>query len=233
MLKWIVERAIRALRNPQFRFDRSVTGGMIASLAWSSGVGLARGLLATTLAGRPRAVFLGRGVRLIAAGRVRFGRGVRLGDHVHVSAVGDEVVFGDHASIGAFSRVVVSTSFEHPGMHIRVGNNVGIGEFAYLGGAGSLEIGDDTISGQYLSVHPENHVIASLEVPIRLQGVTRKGVTIGRGCWLGAKVTILDGVTLGDGCVVAAGAVVTKSFPANVVLGGVPARILKHRVANP
>jgi acetyltransferase-like isoleucine patch superfamily enzyme len=174
---------------------------------------------------------MGRGVRLVVLSRIRFGRGVRLGDHTLVSAVGDEVVFGNNSSIGAFSRVIVSTSFENPGAHIRIGNNVGIGEFACLGGAGGLEIGDDTISGQFLSIHPENHVSTNLETPMRLQGVTRTGIKIGRNCWFGAKVTILDGVTLGDGCVVAAGAVVTKSFPANSVIGGVPARLLKERVS--
>jgi acetyltransferase-like isoleucine patch superfamily enzyme len=229
VLKRIVESAIRALRNPRFAFHPSITDAMIARLAWDAGMALVRGAWATTLSLRPRVVFLGRGVRILVGTRVRFGRGVRLGDYVHVSALGDEVVFGDNASIGAFSRVIVSTSYDRPGEHIRIGNNVGIGEFAYLGGGGGLEIGDDTISGQYLSVHPENHVDASLELPIRLQGVTRKGIKIGRNCWLGAKVTILDGVTLGDGCIVAAGAVVTQSFPPNAVVAGVPARVLRIR----
>ncbi|MBL0192543.1 MAG: hypothetical protein IPQ18_14745 [Saprospiraceae bacterium] len=39
----------------------------------------------------------------------------------------------------------------HPGEFIKIGNNVGIGEFAYLGGAGGLEIGDECIIGQYFS----------------------------------------------------------------------------------
>ncbi len=52
-------------------------------------------------------------------------------------------------------------------------------------------------------------------------------VTIGDGCWLGARATILKDVTLGDRCVVAAGAVVTRSFPAGSIIGGVPARLLK------
>ena len=64
---------------------------------------------------------------------------------------------------------------------------------------------------------------------IRLQGVKRTGIKIGKNCWIGAKVTILDGVTIGDGCIVAAGAVVNSSFPDNSVIGGVPARLLKQR----
>ena len=54
-------------------------------------------------------------------------------------------------------------------------------------------------------------------------------VIIEDGCWLGANVTVLKGVTLGRGSVVAAGAVVTKSFPPYSVIGGVPAKLIKMR----
>ncbi|MCG8310081.1 MAG: acyltransferase, partial [Cytophagales bacterium] len=125
----------------------------------------------------------------------------------------------------------VSTSMENPGRFIKIGNNVGIGEFAYLGGGGGLEIGDDCIAGQYFSCHPENHNFSDPDVVIRLQGVSRRGIKIGSNCWIGSKVTILDGVTLGKGCVLAAGSVVTRSFPANSIIGGVPAKLIRKRDA--
>jgi len=56
-----------------------------------------------------------------------------------------------------YSRIITSTSFNNIGEFIRIGDSVGIGEFAYLGGGGGLEIGNDCIIGQYLSCHPENH----------------------------------------------------------------------------
>ncbi len=64
---------------------------------------------------------------------------------------------------------------------------------------------------------------------IREQGLTRKGIRVGKGCWIGAKVTLLDGSEVGDYCVVAAGAVVKDIFPSNCVIGGIPARIIRQK----
>ena len=53
-------------------------------------------------------------------------------------------------------------------------------------------------------------------------------IRIGRRVWIGASATVLPGVTIGDGAVVAAGAVVNRDVPENTVVGGVPARIIRH-----
>ena len=128
------------------------------------------------------------------------------------------------------SKVVVSTSLNNIGSHITIGNNVGIGEYAYLGGAGGLVIGDDCIVGQYFSCHPENHNFSNEQMLIRKQGVTRKGISIGKDCWIGSKVTILDGVEIGNHCVIAAGSVVTKSFGKHSIIAGVPAKKIKSSI---
>ena len=56
--------------------------------------------------------------------------------------------------------------------------------------------------------------------PMQDQGVTRSGIVIEDDCWLGAGCKILDGVTIRAGSVVGAGAVVTRSFPPNSIIGG-------------
>lgn len=228
-MKELLEKLIRR-RNPAFQFDPEISTYMLFQFALTQALQLVRGLKVMLLLKRPKWAMMGSGVRLIFSQNIRWGRFLKLGKHVRISGLGRQgVQIGNNVGIGAFSSVVVSASLNDLGNYIRIGNNVGIGEYAYLGGAGGLEIGDDCIAGQYLSCHPENHEFGHLDQPIRRQGVTRKGIRIGSNCWLGSKVTILDGVTIGDGSVVAAGAVVTSSFPENSIIGGVPAKLLKTR----
>jgi len=155
---------------------------------------------------------------------------ISIAPHCYIDALGIEgIIFGSGVSIGRETIIVVSGSLQKLGKGIKIGNNVGFSTQCYIGGAGGVEIGDNTIFGNFVSVHPENHNYADINIPIRLQGVSHKGIKIGSNCWIGAKATILDGTVIGDGCIVAAGAVVSGKFPNNVIIGGVPARIIKNR----
>lgn len=228
-MKKVIEKLIR-LRNPAFRFDPQVSLGMLLSVCSHFGFSQLRALRLLGSGKNPFKRFLGRRVRIQIGRKVSLGPWVKIGDYCTLSAFGREgLSIGSGSGIGAFSRLIVSTDRSDLGKGIKIGKNVGIGEYAYLGGAGGLEIGDDCIVGQYFSCHPENHNFQDLALAIRQQGVDRKGIRIGKNCWIGAKVTILDGVEIGEGCVIAAGAVVTRSMPAGSVIGGVPARIIRSR----
>jgi len=199
--------------------------------AWIGRMGtVAMGLLSGLLLTRRRVV-LERGARIQDRRHFHTGGGfVRLGTHSRIECISrDGVTVGRNFKLGAFSRIVASGTLSDLGIGVTIGDNVGISEFAYIGGAGGVRIGSDVIVGQYFSTHPENHIFKDPTRLIRTQAVTRAGIKIGSDCWIGAKVTVLDGVTIGQGCVVAAGSVVTNSFPDNAVIGGVPARLLRMR----
>ena len=228
-MKMVIEKIIQQ-RNPNFKFDDNLNSGALFQFIWIQIGCLFRGFRVLFMLRKPKGMMLGKGVSIFNSSKIKWGKFLRLGNQVYVSALSKNgIQFGDNVSIGAFSRVIVSTSLNNIGDKIVIGNNVGIGEFAYLGGAGSLKIGDECIVGQYLSCHPENHNYEDLETAIRHQGVSRKGISIGKNCWIGSKVTILDGVNIGNGSILAAGSVVTKSFPEYSIIGGVPAKLLKNR----
>ncbi|TRX39485.1 acyltransferase [Flavobacterium restrictum] len=218
------------LRNPTFSFDETLSSRLLLSFIWIQMWSFLRGLKVLFWFRNPKGMLLGTGVSLTYSFKIKWGKFLKLGNQVQLSALSKNgIQLGDNVSIGAFSRVIVSTSLNAIGDKIVIGNNVGIGEFAYLGGAGGLEIGDECIVGQYWSCHPENHNYKDTTIAIRQQGVSRKGIKIGKNCWIGSKVTILDGVQIGNGSIIAAGSVVTKSFPDNSILGGVPAQLLKNK----
>jgi acetyltransferase-like isoleucine patch superfamily enzyme len=228
-MKAMVQYIIR-FRNKDFTFDSAIDSRLLIEFITNQSIAMFRGLLILLKFKLPKYMLRGKNVKFIAAGRVSYGRFLKLGDNVTLSGLGEKgIKLGNNVGIGSHSKVIVSTSLNDIGKGITIGNNVGIGEFAYLGGAGGLEIGDDCIIGQYLSCHPENHNYEDLDILIRLQGIDRKGIKIAANCWIGSKVSILDGVTIGTGSIIGAGAVVTSSFPANSILGGVPAKLIKIR----
>ncbi|MBA6328373.1 acyltransferase [Colwellia sp. MB02u-6] len=229
-MKQLITWFVRKYKNPKFQFDEHISSKIIFSLIFIRVLASVRSLKLLIHFHFPRNLFLGRGVRFFYFSNIQLGRFVTLGEFTYISGLGSEgVIIGNRVNIGDFSRIIVSTSFDNIGKGITLHDDVAIGEFAYIGGAGGVEIGSACIIGQYFSVHSENHVFDDIACEIREQGVKRIGIKIGKNCWIGSKVTILDGAVVGNGCVIAAGAVVTGQFPDNVIIGGVPAKIIKER----
>lgn len=92
----------------------------------------------------------------------------------------------------------------------------------YIQGLNGVVIGDDTMIAPGVKIISANHDLANRDLHVK-----ESPVHIGESCWLGANAIILPGVTLGNRVVVAAGSVVSKSFPDNVLVGGVPAKVMK------
>lgn len=92
----------------------------------------------------------------------------------------------------------------------------------YVQGINKIYIGDYTIFAPGVKIISANH--DKKDYHSHDKSITP--IKIGKNCWLGANSVILPGVELGDNVIVGAGAVVTKSFPEKVILGGVPAKII-------
>lgn len=226
----LITYLIKKYKNPKFEFDTCIPLGVIVSLFICRIISRLRSFKLLLCLHWPKNIFLGRCVRFFYFYNIKLGQCITFGDYTYISGLGrNGVVIGNRVNIGDFSRVIVSTSFNNIGEGIILHDDVAIGEFSYIGGAGGVEIGSACIIGQYFSVHPENHIFSDMTCEIRRQGVKREGIKIGDNCWIGSKVTILDGTVVGSGCVIAAGAVVTGHFPDNVIIGGVPAKIIKER----
>lgn len=186
-----------------------------------------RGLLRAVFNLRFIFFFIDRNVRISQWKNLKVGKRVRVLYGSTLSAGGNGLILHDNVKIGRYSIVEVVMGSSTSNSIIELRDGVAIGDYCYLGGAGGLFIGENTITGQYVSFHPENHVWSNVK-PGKLNGVTRQGIAIGENCWIGAKATILDGSIIGNNSIVAAGAVVTGKFPDNVLIAGVPAKVKRQ-----
>lgn len=109
------------------------------------------------------------------------------------------------------------------GRHIRMGKRVFINTAVVFTDLGGITLEDDVLIGPRVNIITVNHPTD----PSQRRGVIVKPVVIKKNAWIGAGATILAGVTIGENAIVAAGAVVNKDVPANSIVGGVPAKIIK------
>lgn len=114
------------------------------------------------------------------------------------NAVGD-IIIGDYTRIGIHNTII-----------------------------GPVTIGSHVNLAQGITVTALNHNFSDTTKRIDEQGISTSPVTIEDDVWVGANAVILPGVTIGRHAVVAAGAVVTSNVPANTIVGGIPARIIKE-----
>lgn len=217
---------VSKLKGRSFEIDPAVGDYYLFQMMVSYAFCLIRGVLRLQ-----SLALIGKSVELRSVNQLRFGKSLNIGDNCILNALSQNgVTLGDNVSIQKRTIIECTGSIRFLGVGLVVGNNVGIGSNSFLGCAGGIEIGDDSIIGNFVSFHAENHNYKEPGIPIRDQGVSHIGIKLGKGCWIGAKATILDGAIIEDGCIIAAGALVKEGrYLADSIYGGVPARFIKKR----
>jgi acetyltransferase-like isoleucine patch superfamily enzyme len=149
-------------------------------------------------------------------------------------------------------------AFVGPGCSLEVGRRavLELGRWSWVGHGckirsheGAVSIGAKTVLGQECTISSFQHVsigrecviadrvmlidfdhgMVEVDRPIRLQGIYKRDVRVGNNVWIGYGACVLRGVTVGDNAVIGTNAVVTRDVPANAVVGGVPARLIRMR----
>jgi len=168
------------------------------------------------------------GVRLRFADHIRLGNGVYLDQGVYLHACPDGIEIGANTIVmhGAVLHVYNFRGLPHAG--IKIGKDSLVGEYSIIRGQGGVSIGDRVYTSPFTQIIAVNHVFDDPTRSFVHQGITAQGIVIEDDVWLGGGAIITDGVRVGKGSVVAAGAVVTKDVPPHVVVGGVPAKIIRE-----
>ncbi|HET8837568.1 MAG TPA: acyltransferase [Flavobacteriaceae bacterium] len=112
---------------------------------------------------------------------------------------------------------------------IVIGENSFIGSFSVIGANELVQIGDDVMIAQGVSIRDTDHGFSRLDIPMNRQGIETSPVIIKNNVWIGYGAVITKGITINEGAIIAANAVVTKDVPMNAIVGGIPAKIIKYR----
>ena len=148
---------------------------------------------------------------------VTVGERTRVDDAVRIMAPTEEHL----VTIGAGTRIYRGTEILGP---VTIGEDSLLNRDCYV--RPQVTIGSRVAIGPFVRLITDTHDIGPSEHragPFRVDPIT-----VGDGCWIGAGAIVVAGVDIGPGAVVAAGAVVTSDVPANTLVGGTPARVLRE-----
>lgn len=123
----------------------------------------------------------------------------------------------------------------YPGLYLEtqdegrivLGDGCVLSRGVHISSRAAITLGAGCMVGEYASLRDANHRYGDGQT-VRDSGFSSAAITLGRNVWVGRGAVILPGVSVGDNTVVAANAVVNRSLPANVLAGGVPARVLRE-----
>lgn len=109
--------------------------------------------------------------------------------------------------------------------HITIGKNVGIAAFVHMWGHGGISIGNDCLIASHVSINSVTH---SPDAGLYRESIVEKEIKIGNNVWIGAHAVILPGVVIGNNAVIGASAVVNRDVPADTIVAGVPAKVIRY-----
>jgi acetyltransferase-like isoleucine patch superfamily enzyme len=151
-------------------------------------------------------VFFGSGLELQIApqGRVDFGRFVWIGHGTKIRC--------------------------HQGV-VEIGPKTVMGQECTISAYRRVRIGEQCVIADRAMFIDFDHGVVEVERPIRVQGIYKRDVVVGSNVWIGYGACILRGVRVGDNSIVGTNSVVTRDVPANAIVAGIPARIIRMREA--
>ena len=133
-------------------------------------------------------------------------------------------------SIGCNCSITRNSSIYARNAILEIGNNFSLNSNSTIGAdKGEIYIGNDVIIAQNVVLRAADHNHESVDMPINKQGHIPGKITIRDGVWIGANSVITKNVIIGAKSIVAAGSVVTKDIPPYVIVGGVPAKLIRKR----
>jgi acetyltransferase-like isoleucine patch superfamily enzyme len=149
--------------------------------------------------------------------------------------IGSKVVLqigrGGRIELGRWSWLGHGTKIRcHEGV-VSIGAKTVLGQECTISAYQHVSIGRECVIADRVMLIDFDHGMVEVERPIRLQGIYKRDVRVGHNVWIGYGACILRGVTVGDNAVIGTNAVVTRDVPANAVVAGVPARVLRMREA--
>jgi acetyltransferase-like isoleucine patch superfamily enzyme len=151
-------------------------------------------------------LFLGRRLELQIGrkGEIHFGRFVWIGDRTKIRC--------------------------HEGV-VEIGDKTVIGQECTISAYQRVRIGEQCVIADRAMFIDFDHGVVEVERPIRQQGIYKRDVVVGSNVWIGYNACLLRGVRVGDNSIIGSNSVVTRDVPANAVVGGVPARVIRMREA--
>jgi acetyltransferase-like isoleucine patch superfamily enzyme len=118
----------------------------------------------------------------------------------------------------------------HEGV-VSIGAKTVMGQECTISAFQHVSIGRECVIADRVMLIDFDHGVVEVDRPVRQQGIYKRDVRVGNNVWIGYGACILRGVTVGDNAIIGTNAVVTRDVPANAVVGGVPARIIRMRKA--